>query len=76
MKFFTPILLALAAVSSAMPAAENPAVPAIAARQNQNRPVPNGSCCVANTSLKQDNCVAANGQAGRCLPGGNPCMIS
>ncbi|KAM0343749.1 hypothetical protein ACHAPU_008176 [Fusarium lateritium] len=43
------------------------------ARQNQNRPVPNGQCCVANTSLKQDACTAANGQAGRCVPGGNNC---
>jgi hypothetical protein len=42
-------------------------------RQNDNRPVPNGACCVANTSLKQDTCTAANGQTGRCVPGGNNC---
>ncbi|KAH7304064.1 hypothetical protein B0I35DRAFT_414730 [Stachybotrys elegans] len=42
-------------------------------RQNQNRPVPSGDCCVPNTSLKQDACTAANGQAGRCVPGGNNC---
>lgn len=74
MKFLTPLVLAMAALTTAMPAAENPAVPAIAARQNQNRPVPRGTCCVANTSLKQDSCFAANGQPGRCVPGGNNCM--
>ncbi|KAK0620515.1 hypothetical protein B0T14DRAFT_432639 [Immersiella caudata] len=45
---------------------------ALIARQNQNRPVPNGQCCVANTSLKQDAC-RVNGQNGRCVPGGNNC---
>lgn len=35
--------------------------------QNDNRPVPNGACCVANTSLKQDVCNV-NGQTGRCVP--------
>ena len=34
---------------------------------NANRPVPNGACCVANTSLKQDICNV-NGQRGRCVP--------
>lgn len=34
---------------------------------NANRPVPNGACCVANTSLKQDVCNV-NGQTGRCVP--------
>jgi hypothetical protein len=43
-------------------------------RQNGNRPTPSGSCCVANTSLKQDACTATNGAAGRCVPGGNNCM--
>ncbi|KEF62071.1 uncharacterized protein A1O9_00043 [Exophiala aquamarina CBS 119918] len=43
------------------------------APQNGNRPVPSGACCVANTSLKQDACTAANGAAGRCVPGGNDC---
>ncbi|KAK7185047.1 hypothetical protein DPSP01_002872 [Paraphaeosphaeria sporulosa] len=42
---------------------------ALAAPQPQNagRPVPNGACCVANTSLKQDVCNV-NGQTGRCVP--------
>ena len=35
--------------------------------QNNGRPVPNGGCCVANTSLKQDVCNV-NGQTGRCVP--------
>ncbi|KAK1774977.1 hypothetical protein QBC45DRAFT_21577 [Copromyces sp. CBS 386.78] len=39
----------------------------IFARQNANRPVPNGSCCVGNTSLKQDIC-RVNGQQGKCVP--------
>ncbi|KAH7304712.1 hypothetical protein B0I35DRAFT_516664 [Stachybotrys elegans] len=39
----------------------------IETRQNANRPVPNGGCCVANTSLKQDVCFV-NGQSGRCVP--------
>ena len=44
--------------------------------QNAGRPVPNGSCCVANTSLKQDVCNV-NGQTGRCVPSGaNNCMFS
>jgi hypothetical protein len=66
----TTIVLAMAAVAAAMPQG-NGAV--IQARQNAGRPVPQGTCCVANTSLKQDACVAANGQAGRCVPGGNNC---
>ncbi|KAI6381331.1 hypothetical protein MCOR25_001263 [Pyricularia grisea] len=37
---------------------------------NANRPVPEGSCCVANTSLKQDVC-RVNGQSGRCVPSGS-----
>ncbi|EAA31117.1 hypothetical protein GE21DRAFT_8606 [Neurospora crassa] len=41
----------------------------IFARQNAGRPVPNGGCCVANTSLKQDVCKV-NGQSGRCVPAG------
>ncbi|KAK3303749.1 uncharacterized protein B0T15DRAFT_421252 [Chaetomium strumarium] len=65
----TAIVLGLAALASAMPQDER----AVMARQNANRPVPSGTCCVANTSLKQDACTAANGQAGRCVPGGNNC---
>jgi hypothetical protein len=37
--------------------------------QNAGRPVANGACCVANTSLKQDVCNV-NGQTGRCVPSG------
>jgi hypothetical protein len=65
----TALVLALAAVAVAAP--QDPS--SLAARQNQNRPVPSGNCCVANTNLKQDACKAANGQAGRCVPGGNSC---
>jgi hypothetical protein len=35
--------------------------------QNAGRPVPNGACCAANASLKQDVCNV-NGQTGRCVP--------
>lgn len=65
------IFLALAGVVAAAPQD-----PTIAARQNQNRPVPSGTCCVAETNLKQDSCTAANGQAGRCVPGGNNCELA
>ena len=44
--------------------------------QNGNRPTPNGACCVAETNLKQDACTATNGQAGRCVPGGNNCKFT
>jgi hypothetical protein len=44
--------------------------------QNAGRPVPTGSCCVANTSLKQDVCNV-NGQSGRCVPSAaNNCECS
>ncbi|KAH6695273.1 hypothetical protein F5X68DRAFT_257954 [Plectosphaerella plurivora] len=46
---------------------------ALVGRQNQNRPVPSGTCCVANTSLKQDTCTSQSGATGRCVPGGNNC---
>ncbi|SPQ23432.1 d3f00137-d342-4c81-8e05-dd1ba0934500 [Thermothielavioides terrestris] len=65
----TTIVLSLAAIAAATPQD----APTIMTRQNQNRPVPSGNCCIANTSLKQDACTAANGQAGRCVPGGNNC---
>ncbi|AEO55697.1 hypothetical protein MYCTH_2051955 [Thermothelomyces thermophilus ATCC 42464] len=69
MKFsLATVFLGIAAVASALPQ-DNP----IAARQNQGRPMPFGTCCIANTNLKQDACVAANGEAGRCVPGGNDC---
>ncbi|KAL2143412.1 hypothetical protein VTI28DRAFT_10466 [Corynascus sepedonium] len=72
MKFtFATVFLGIAAVATALPQGTT-----IAARQNQNRPVPVGNCCVANTSLKQDACTAANGEPGRCVPGGNNCGSS
>ncbi|KAK8035243.1 hypothetical protein PG993_010238 [Apiospora rasikravindrae] len=40
---------------------------------NGNRPPPSGLCCVANASLNEDACRAADGQQGRCVPGGNNC---
>ncbi len=76
MKFTIATLLALVAMVSAV-AIEEPGMTAVRhsvllmERQgvNANRPVPNGACCVANTSLKQDVCNV-NGQAGRCVPAG------
>jgi hypothetical protein len=62
------IILGFAALASA--------APSIVARQNGNRPVPQGACCVANTSLKQDTCTAQNGSQGRCVPGGNDCRTA
>ncbi|KAI8238010.1 hypothetical protein K4K54_007714 [Colletotrichum sp. SAR 10_86] len=70
------IVMAFAAAHSVAAAAvEDPAMAAVRRdtllmeRQgaNDNRPVPNGACCVANTSLKQDVCNV-NGQTGRCVP--------
>ncbi|KAJ0334516.1 hypothetical protein COL5a_000575 [Colletotrichum fioriniae] len=34
---------------------------------NANRPVPNGACCVANTSLKQDVCNVNGGSSLTCI---------
>lgn len=69
MKFsLATLVLGLTAFASALPQDST-----LVARQNQNRPVPSGNCCVAATNLKQDACTAANGQAGRCVPGGNNC---
>ncbi|KAL8420556.1 hypothetical protein RB594_003370 [Gaeumannomyces avenae] len=62
----TTVLFGLVALAAAMPGEP------LMARQNQGRPVPQGTCCVANTSLKQDSCQAAGG-AGKCVPGGNDC---
>jgi len=62
------VILGIAAIASALPHDAT-----LAARQNGNQPTPSGSCCVANTNLKQDACTATNGQAGRCVPGGNNC---
>lgn len=64
----TACLLGLAAVVSALPGDFT-----LAARQNDGRPVPTGTCCVANTSLKEDSCTSSSGQSGRCVPGGNDC---
>jgi hypothetical protein len=58
------LILSLGAITSASVLGE---------RQNAGRPVPSGSCCVANTSLKQDTCTSTSGAAGRCVPGGNNC---
>lgn len=66
--------LFLAAVGFVSAAPQDASV--IMARQNQGRVVPNGQCCVANTSVKQDICTASNGQQGRCVPGGNNCTFS
>lgn len=57
MKFTTTtLILALAAFVAAAPKP-----------QNDSRPVVNGACCAAGTSLKQDVCNV-NGQTGRCVP--------
>ncbi|CAJ2510388.1 Uu.00g050910.m01.CDS01 [Anthostomella pinea] len=53
--------LALAATTSAA---------AIESRQNDNRPVADGACCVADSSLKEDVCTV-NGAAGKCVPAGS-----
>jgi hypothetical protein len=58
MKFTIAAVLSLATFAMAAPSP-----------QNAGRPVPNGTCCVANTSLKQDVCNV-NGQSGRCVPSG------
>lgn len=62
----TTVLFGLVAIAAAMPGEP------LMARQNQGRPVPQGTCCVANTNLKQDACQAQGG-AGKCVPGGNNC---
>jgi hypothetical protein len=70
MQFSIPTLITLLAAATSINAA------ALQNRQNANRPVPNGACCVANTSLKQDVCNV-NGQAGRCVPAGvNGCKFA
>ncbi|KAF1961938.1 hypothetical protein CC80DRAFT_488320 [Byssothecium circinans] len=57
MKFTIILSLAAFVVATPMP-------------QNAGRPVPDGACCVANTSLKQDVCTL-NGASGRCVPSGS-----
>jgi hypothetical protein len=74
----TSVLFSLAAVASAAVVDTEgihnaPRDAVLIGRQNQQRPVPNGNCCVANTSLKQDTCTSASGATGRCVPGGNNC---
>ncbi|GKT50426.1 uncharacterized protein ColSpa_10607 [Colletotrichum spaethianum] len=79
MKFsLATILLGFAAIASAsvtdVEGIRNAARDAVLVdRQagNAGRPTPNGQCCVANTSLKQDTCTV-NGAQGRCVPGGQP----
>lgn len=75
MQFYIIILTSfLSLTASALPSSE-PAANVLAARQNANRPVPTGACCVSNTSLKQDVCNV-NGQTGRCVPAGvNNCTF-
>lgn len=65
------VILGFAALAAAAPS--SPSGFKVVVRQNDNRPVPQGACCVANTSLKQDTCTAENGSQGRCVPGGNDC---
>ena len=59
MKFTIAAILSLSAFVAANPTP-----------QNAGRPVPNGACCVAATSLKQDVCTI-NGAQGRCVPSGS-----
>ncbi|CAI6334774.1 unnamed protein product [Periconia digitata] len=59
MQFTIATILSLAAFAAAFPQP-----------QNAGRPVANGACCVANTSLKQDVCNV-NGSTGRCVPSGS-----
>ncbi|KAL2205241.1 hypothetical protein CC79DRAFT_1335770 [Sarocladium strictum] len=68
------VILGFAALAAAAPS--SPSGFKVVVRQNDNRPVPQGACCVANTSLKQDTCTAQNGSQGRCVPGGNDCGSS
>ncbi|KZM22386.1 hypothetical protein ST47_g6427 [Ascochyta rabiei] len=64
MKFSILTIVPLAALAAAFPSP-----------QNADRPVATGSCCVANTSLKQDVCNV-NGQSGRCVPSAaNNCLF-
>ncbi|KAM0273494.1 hypothetical protein ACHAQH_008317 [Verticillium albo-atrum] len=66
-------LLGLAVVACARVTDVSAHRAALVNRQNENRPVPSGACCVANTSLKQDTCTSQSGATGRCVPGGNDC---
>ena len=72
---FTAAILALAASATAGVINANgaPGSAVLISRQNGNRPVPSGTCCVPNTSLKQDTCTSQSGEQGRCVPGGNDC---
>jgi hypothetical protein len=65
MKFTaTAVILAISSLAAAMPQGAN-----------ANRPIPQGACCIAATSLKQDVCNV-NGQSGRCVPDGiNNCKF-
>ncbi|KAK7963806.1 hypothetical protein PG996_008507 [Apiospora saccharicola] len=58
---FTAVLFGLVAVSSA-------AIVDTEGVRNVARQAASG-CCIANKSLKEDNCQV-NGQAGKCVPGG------
>ncbi|KAK6849375.1 hypothetical protein PG995_013208 [Apiospora arundinis] len=67
---FTTVIVALAGFASATTLMEDQAANLARRQSNANRPVPSGSCCVANTSLKQDFCNV-NGQQGKCVPSGS-----
>jgi len=67
MQFTFTAILSLVALTSA--AAVQSSSSPLLSRQNANRPVPSGACCIAATSLKQDVCNV-NGQTGRCVPAG------
>lgn len=71
MKFsFVPVVAALAGFAAALDADASTTGQLARRQSNGGRPVPNGACCVANTSLKQDFCNV-NGQQGKCVPSGS-----
>lgn len=78
---FTKLSVALSFVALALanPTPVQPRVPAGPAQtptDNANRPIANGACCVANTSLRQDVCTDGSGAPGRCVPSGSAnCMF-
>lgn len=74
------VVLSFLALALATPTRVEPRVPAGPAAtptDNAGRPVANGACCVANTSLRQDVCKDAAGASGRCVPSGSAnCTLS
>ncbi|CAG8980896.1 hypothetical protein HYALB_00012940 [Hymenoscyphus albidus] len=64
-----PLLLAAAAAVIALPQPPNNNNPLLLSTANGGRPVPEGACCVEgtdNSNIKNDRCIKANGQVGRC----------